>query len=188
MQRIIALRLEFSFKNIGKTGRSIFEHGQARAALLALGNVLARSACPALRKFLVREEKKLFVRQMRFAALHCSLTPSRPNYTRERSRQRQRNPTDRDAERIGYLAVLQSLSAQIEAALVLLRKCLEDGTQALLCLAERQFLLSVGSLAGVLGQGVLIDKSTLKCLICAPPFQSQVMGHTQKRAIEIRAS
>src|ERR1700722_12831761 len=124
---------------------------------------------------------------MRFAALHCSLTPSRSNYTRERSRQRQRDPTDRDAERIGDLTVLQSLGAQIEAALVLLRKCLEDGTQALLCLAERQFLLSIRPLAGMLGQGVLVDQSTLKCLICASPLQSQVMGHTKEPAVEIRA-
>src|ERR1700677_3462098 len=124
---------------------------------------------------------------MRFAALHCSLTPSRPNYTRERSRQRQRDPTDRDAEHIGYLTVLQSLSAQIEAALVLLRKCLENGSQALLRLGGREFLPSTGPLAGMLGQGVLVDKGTLKFLICDPPLQSQVMGHAKEPAIEIRA-
>ena len=59
---MIALRLQFLFMKIGKKGRSIFEHGQARAALLALGNVLARPGCPARWQFLVREEKKLFVR------------------------------------------------------------------------------------------------------------------------------
>src|SRR3984957_15918030 len=124
---------------------------------------------------------------MRFAALHCSLTPSRSNYTRERSRQRQRDPTDRDAEHIGYLTVLQSLSAQIQAALVVLRKGLENGTQALLRLAEREFLLSIGPPAGVLGQPALVDKGKLEFLIRHPSLQSQVMGHAKEPAIEIRA-
>jgi len=57
-----ALRLGFLLVKIGKTGRSIFELCQTPVAWLALGNVLAYPGCLARWQFLVREEKKLFVR------------------------------------------------------------------------------------------------------------------------------
>ena len=147
------LRLDFLFMKIGKTGRGIFEVSQAPAASLALGNVLARPRRRTLRKFLVREEKKLLVRQVCFAALHSSLTPSCPHYTGERSGERQRDASERDAKHIGDLAVLQSFGAQIEAALILFGKRFEDRMQALLRLAEQEFLLCIESLDTVAGPG-----------------------------------
>jgi hypothetical protein len=59
---MIALRLEFLFMKIGKTGRSIFDLYQKPAAWLALGNMLAHPGCLARWQFLVREEKKLLLR------------------------------------------------------------------------------------------------------------------------------
>ena len=56
------LCLDFLLMKIGKIGRSSFELFQTSPTCLALGNVLTHLRRVALRKLLVREQKKLFVR------------------------------------------------------------------------------------------------------------------------------
>ena len=73
----------------------------------------------------------------------------------------------------------------METAPVLLGERLEDCTEALLRLAEGEFLLRIEAWAWLLGQGALVDEVALSRLICSAPLQSQIMGNSKEPAIEV---
>jgi hypothetical protein len=54
--------MDFPFMKVGEIRRKSFEFFEAFTTYFALGDVLTRTGRGAGRKFLVREEKKFFVR------------------------------------------------------------------------------------------------------------------------------